>query len=563
MKIKQKLGLSFGGVFIAILIMGAVLWWSLEELSWRKQRLVFSYSNALMVRTLDSQISRQMKEVFDIILTGNKEDIKEFEEHEKLIFIIFDKLEALAHEELKFLIDREEIEEIEEEKEALQELADIKEIYEKILIDVKKILMLQRDRSPTAEFSAILESIEGSFEEILAERIHGLEIQEQLEIKNSLAKANEFSRRVKIISLIICGFTLALIVGIIYITGIVCTEPIMKLKETAVQIGKGDFETQVDIKSKDEIGDLARNIEVMRGNVKDRTEALEKVNAERNLLISELQAASKYKSEFLANVSHELKTPLNSLLVFSQMLSENEEKNLNDKQRKFVETIYRSGSSLLRMVNDLIDLTNMEAGKLKFHLEEVSLSELEKYANNMFQPLAEQQNVCFETEIKEGVPAHIKTDYQRVGKVLENLLSNAFKFTEEGKIALIFHPVEPMDRCTRSGLDPQEFIGISISDTGIGIHENVQDQIFESFRQEDGSFSRKYGGLGLGLTISKTLVILLGGEIWLESEEDVGSTFTIYLPKRTFTSKPTGEKYDGSHQEPLSEKHTESYYDKS
>ena len=248
--------------------------------------------------------------------------------------------------------------------------------------------------------------------------------------------------------------------------------------------------------------------------------------------VKELEISGKYKSEFLANMSHELRTPLNSLLILSQLLAENKENNLTEKQKEFAKTIHSSGSDLLDLISDILDLSKVEAGKMELHLEDVSLTSLADSFKRMFKPLAEKQNLDFRIEISEGIPEYIATDVQRVEQIVKNFLSNAFKFTETGSITVNFHPVESDTCFSRETLEGPKTIGISISDTGKGIPKEKQDYIFEAFQQEDGTTSRKFGGTGLGLSISKELSSLLAGEIHIKSEEDVGSTFTLYLPEK-------------------------------
>ena len=253
--------------------------------------------------------------------------------------------------------------------------------------------------------------------------------------------------------------------------------------------------------------------------------------------VKELETAGKYKSEFLANMSHELRTPLNSLLILSQLLAENKEKNLTEKQKEFARTIHSSGSDLLDLISDILDLSKVEAGKMELHLENSNLVGLSESLKRTFLPLAERQKLDFKIEISEGIPDHIMTDGQRVEQVVKNFLSNAFKFTETGGITLRLHPVDSETRFSRQVLNKTKMVGISVSDTGKGIPKDKQEHIFGAFQQEDGTTSRKFGGTGLGLSISKELANLLGGEIQIKSEEDVGSTFSLYLPENHPASK--------------------------
>ncbi len=245
----------------------------------------------------------------------------------------------------------------------------------------------------------------------------------------------------------------------------------------------------------------------------------------------EVETASRYKSEFLANMSHELRTPLNSLLILSQNLAENKNHNLTEKQVNYARTINASGSDLLALINDILDLSKVEAGKMELIPENVRLTDFSTYAEQNLMPLIAKKGLKFEVTIAEGLPTHIYTDYQRVNQIIKNLIGNSIKFTHKGNISLdIFRPDQD-DNLLNSGLDYRKTIGFSVKDTGVGIPADKIKLIFEAFQQADGSTSRKYGGTGLGLSFSRELAVLLGGEIQLKSETGKGSTFTLYLPE--------------------------------
>ncbi|CAM4383520.1 ATP-binding protein [Paenibacillus alkaliterrae] len=230
-----------------------------------------------------------------------------------------------------------------------------------------------------------------------------------------------------------------------------------------------------------------------------------------------LALSSQYKSEFLANMSHELRTPLNSLLILTHILSENEERNLTDKQLEYVRTIYSSGDDLLNLINDILDLAKVESGNLEIISEELRLQDVQVFVENQFLPIARQKGIEFTARVDPDLPKSIFTDKHRLQQILKNLLSNAFKFTEKGSVSLYIQKAG-------SGLT------FSVKDTGIGIPEEKQEMIFESFKQADGTTSRKYGGTGLGLPISREIAQLLGGFIQVKSEVDKGSTFSLFLP---------------------------------
>jgi HAMP domain-containing protein/CheY-like chemotaxis protein len=246
----------------------------------------------------------------------------------------------------------------------------------------------------------------------------------------------------------------------------------------------------------------------------------------------QLSLSSKYKSEFLANMSHELRTPLNSLLILAKLLADNKEGNLSEKQVEYAHTILASGTDLLNLINDVLDLSKVEAGKMEVNVGSVPVADVRDYVERSFRPLAEQKSLEFEIEIAPDVPEALQTDAQRLQQVLKNLLSNAFKFTEKGKVALTVRNADKGRRFANPTLDGAEaVIAFAVSDTGIGIPRNKQKLIFEAFQQADGTTSRKFGGTGLGLSISREIARLLGGEIRVESVEGEGSTFTLFLPQ--------------------------------
>ncbi len=267
-------------------------------------------------------------------------------------------------------------------------------------------------------------------------------------------------------------------------------------------------------------------------------EAIEQKNSElqqaRKIIekkAKELEVASQYKSDFLANMSHELRTPLNSLLILSQTLAENKKGNLTAKQIEYAQTIHSSGSDLLELINDILDLSKVEAGKMELDPRNVRLTDFSDYIKRNLMPLIEKKGLSFEIKIAPGLPVRINTDYQRVNQIMKNLIANAVKFTHKGGVRVeIFRPGKDID-LSGSGLDVKKTVAFAVSDTGIGIPQNKKKLIFEAFQQVDGSTSKKYGGTGLGLSFSKELASLLGGEIQLESEEGKGSTFTLYLPE--------------------------------
>ncbi len=262
----------------------------------------------------------------------------------------------------------------------------------------------------------------------------------------------------------------------------------------------------------------------------------------------QLALTSKYKSEFLANMSHELRTPLNNLLILARVLADNSEGNLSPKQIKFAETIHSSGTDLLALINDILDLSKIESGKMDVEVGNVRFQELEDYCVRAFRHVADGKGIGLAIEIDTQIVTEVlRTDVKRLQQVLKNLLSNALKFTEQGSVRL------EMERAA-SGWSPthpilnrsKSVIAFSVVDTGIGIAPEKQRIVFEAFQQADGTTSRKYGGTGLGLSISRELARLLGGEIRLQSAVGRGSIFTLYLPQAYISSAPKPDASDAA-----------------
>jgi HAMP domain-containing protein/CheY-like chemotaxis protein/GAF domain-containing protein len=261
-----------------------------------------------------------------------------------------------------------------------------------------------------------------------------------------------------------------------------------------------------------------RDIEVQNAEI-------EKARLELEEKAAQLALSSKYKSEFLANMSHELRTPLNSLLILSKLLSENPDENLTDKQIEFATTIHMAGADLLTLISDILDLSKIEAGKMEITPGQIELSGIRDYVERAFGAVAEQKGLEFVIEVAEDAPATIFTDEQRLQQVLRNLLSNAFKFTEAGRVTLELAAAEA-----------PYVLSVTVRDTGIGIADDKLRLIFEAFQQADGTTSRRFGGTGLGLTISREIALALGGEIRVRSEPGVGSAFELLLP--TYLAPP-------------------------
>ncbi|HTT52893.1 MAG TPA: HAMP domain-containing protein [Streptosporangiaceae bacterium] len=277
-------------------------------------------------------------------------------------------------------------------------------------------------------------------------------------------------------------------------------------------------------RSNAELEDKAAQLARQKRDIEIKNIEIEQARTEIEERARQLDMASRYKSQFLANVSHELRTPLNSLLILARLLAENPAENLTAKQVEYAKVIHSSGSDLLLLINDILDLSRVEAGKLDVHPERFALAALAEDLRTVFEPLAAEKELHFAVSSTPDVPGELLTDRQRLRQVLHNLLSNAVKFTQHGSVELRIGLAGP-----RAG-GPDDVLAFSVRDTGIGISDDSLKTIFEAFQQGDGTTSRRYGGTGLGLAISREVAAVLGGRITAQSQPGSGSTFTLYLP---------------------------------
>jgi CheY-like chemotaxis protein/signal transduction histidine kinase/HAMP domain-containing protein len=281
----------------------------------------------------------------------------------------------------------------------------------------------------------------------------------------------------------------------------------------------------------DELQEKARLLAEQNRNIEIKNREIEMARLGLEEKAQQLALSSKYKSEFLANMSHELRTPLNSLLILARLLGDNEDGNLNGKQVEQARIIHNAGTDLLNLINDILDLTKVEAGKMAVLPTDVTVEQVRTYVAQSFQPVAHDKGLRFAITAADDVPRHIVTDEQRLQQVLKNLLSNAFKFTQDGSVELRIEMAGPDVRLSTPELQAStEVVAFAVADTGIGIPDEQLQLIFEAFQQADGTTSRRYGGTGLGLSISREIARLLGGEIKVRSVLGEGSTFTLYLP---------------------------------
>ena len=315
----------------------------------------------------------------------------------------------------------------------------------------------------------------------------------------------------------------------------------------------------------EELEEQSAALEEKTARLEEQKSDIEKKNAqleESRRVVEEkakaLEMSGRYKSEFLANMSHELRTPLNSILLLSGFFVGNKDGRLEEDQVESARAIHSSGTELLTLINEVLDLSKVESGKMELIMEDIALKQFSTSMKREFQPLADEKGIELKLDLAEGFIETVWTDRQKLSQILKNFFSNAFKFTDQGSVTLrISRPDRDLNQdrlCADEGLDPEKTVCFSVVDTGSGILKEKQNQIFEAFQQADGSTSRKYGGTGLGLSISRELATLLGGRIGLDSAPGKGSAFSLYLPERLDVEKETpGPVVDLREAEPVNQ----------
>lgn len=360
-----------------------------------------------------------------------------------------------------------------------------------------------------------------------------------LELRNEVAEANaRQGDRLTILAMIV--FYIAVIAAIwlyqrsraqaqmqmqIYTFELEKREEELKTQQEELQASNEEIEV-----SNEELREKTCALEAQNMRIRSQSQELEEAKSLIEAKAAELEQSSKYKSEFMANMSHELRTPLNSLLILSRGLAANQEGNLTAEQVEEAKVIHNGGMELLTLINDILDLSKVEAGKLNILPEDTYLADLVQRMSQQFEPVAREKGVAFHIRLDDKLPEMLHTDAQRVEQIMKNLLSNAFKFTEAGSVTLDMHRVQDDVELQQASLAIAEAVAFSVIDTGIGIDESKFRDIFEAFQQEDGSTDRHYGGTGLGLTIARKFAHALGGEIHVASGKGRGSTFTLVLP---------------------------------
>lgn len=314
------------------------------------------------------------------------------------------------------------------------------------------------------------------------------------------------------------GTGIFIVIGMVIVMSRSLEERLQKITEAADNIRSGHTDYRINMPFRDSLGNVAYRIDLMAEKIQTSERALVQANEILSEALDQAKRADVAKSEFLANMSHEIRTPMNAIIGFTDILKEEE---LTEDQHSYITTIDESAQNLLRIINDILDFSKIDAGQMHIDIDSISLDELVAYVESLMAPIAAQKGIEFRVKKSSVLPHTITTDGLRIRQCLINLVNNAIKFTEQGYVCLNISQDVCM-ACTH--------IVFTVEDTGIGISEDKLDVIFQSFQQVDGTMTRKYGGTGLGLTITKKLVELLGGSISVESEPGRGSRFSISIP---------------------------------
>jgi len=319
--------------------------------------------------------------------------------------------------------------------------------------------------------------------------------------------------------------TLSALAVFYYITHRLILAPIGQLRQASEKVSKGELNTRVTIQTGDEFEELSEAFNQMLNHLEDSHQQMRTINKSLDTKLGELaqvnvalHEANRVKSEFLANVSHELRTPLNSIIGFAELLQDHPALKDDAKGTRYAGNIHTSAKSLLTMINELLDLAKIEAGRMELRSEKVNITDLCESLYNLIKPLADKKQLQLELKVEDNIPV-MESDAGKIQQILYNLLSNAVKFTPEGGEVTVFAQAVPPEQ-----------VRISVTDTGPGIPIDKQETIFEKFRQVDGSAARDFGGTGLGLAISKELTTMLGGTIGVASKPGEGATFSVTLP---------------------------------
>jgi signal transduction histidine kinase/ActR/RegA family two-component response regulator len=371
--------------------------------------------------------------------------------------------------------------------------------------------------TPTADLGDQIEAM-GQAKAAFAEHLDLATTPDRSRLAAAFATAHASQRNTLVITAIVAAGVLVLMAFVSWQLSRRTVGALRAVSRGVERLAEGEYGEPIDVASRDELGDLAREANRTALRLREYRERSETLLAETKRQAEDLARASRYKSEFLANMSHELRTPLNSILLLSQMLATNSDGTLTAKQAEYASVIRRSGEELLGLINEVLDLAKVEAGKQSLEVRKIAPGDLADYVRKMFEPLAAQKQLELVVTVVADAPKEIRTDWARLTQIVKNLVANAIKFTEKGGVSV------------QIAASYGDRVEIAVADTGIGIARDKQAWIFEAFAQAESGTSRKYGGTGLGLTIAKQLAIRLGGDLSVESAVSMGSTFRLLLP---------------------------------
>jgi len=487
LRIHAKLLAAFLAIVVLLIAVGAVGLQSLRGVNQRAEDLVTLHRKIAAYRQLQHDTTGQLYSVASSLSTSDERSLEATLRQLNQFGYDLDRLQFVAKDEAELL-------------------ARVREDYEQFIRVVTHVIELIRS-GKVAEGQQIQHKEAGP----LADRLERLTNELVNKAESEMVASIEMSHEAYLTSQnIVFGFqvgSILLALGLGYAISRSLIDPVQRMEELLRQIGAGDFTQRIEVPNKDELGTLATH--------------LNRMSEELGRLYSELEAANRHKSEFLASMSHELRTPLNAIIGFSEVLKERMFGELNDKQAEYVEDIHVSGRHLHSLINDVLDLSKVEAGRMELEISRFDLPLTIENALTLIRERAGRQGIALKLDLDESL-GEFAGDERKVRQILLNLLSNAVKFTPEGgRIGVQAIPVE-------GGVE------IAVSDTGIGIALADQETIFEEFRQVGNDRMRKQEGTGLGLTLARKFVELHGGRIRVSSELGKGSTFTFTLPEQTW-----------------------------
>jgi signal transduction histidine kinase/CheY-like chemotaxis protein len=546
--IKTKLGWAFATILLAYLINAVLFFWAFEKMNWQQQRLTIAFSQLVAVEQLDGMLNRQIKEIADYFLTGEIEELDEFNHYKTEVKTAFEVWQKTIDGELAFVKE----DELAEEREEGLTLIRLKDKYEVISDEISQMLLLKKAGKEQEALEIFKNSIEEKFDRIFAESFKKSRHDDREEVKESQEKVQELNDFIQLLSVIIIAISLILIVFIVLALSKTITGPLLKLKNAAIKIGQGEFSIPIETNAQDEIGVLGKNFSDMAGKLKERMEEreeliaeLEKKNIEMkaftNTVIKsrevaerakeEAEHASRAKSDFLARMSHEFRTPMNAILGFGQLLKMNDEEPLTPTQKINVGHITEAGDHLLRLINELLDLSKIESGEMEILLEDVCVNRVLNELLALVKPLSDEMEINVVNKFPDDSEQFVWVDKTRFKQVLLNLISNAIKYNRKGgNITLEYEKTSAGRLCIR------------VKDTGIGIASGEDiESIFEIFSRVEFE-STMAEGTGIGLNITKRLTELMGGTIAVESVLGEGSCFTVEFP--------IGKPHEGGEKEP-------------